>query len=159
MLTTVPVRKPNNQDFIRVHPDEAYRLSPAIIELKEDREVYLVPPAIAAQLPGECVPVTIYTGINRQGVVFLWPVKLPTPDGRQNEWHRTAQEAAERAMGAWLRVRANMDLGAYEMFEASSTIPDPIWPTASLKDLLKIGFRDKLVDSLDHAVIKRLRGE
>jgi hypothetical protein len=45
------------------------------------------------------------------------------------------------------------------MFEASSTIPDPIWPAASLTDLLKIGFRDKLVGSLDHPVIKKLRGE
>jgi hypothetical protein len=42
LLTTVPVRKPNRQDFVRVHSDAAYRLVPAaIIELKEDREVYL----------------------------------------------------------------------------------------------------------------------
>ena len=45
LLTTVPVRKPNRQDFVRVHPDPAYRLTPAaIIEVKEDREVYLVTP-------------------------------------------------------------------------------------------------------------------
>jgi len=45
LLTTVPVRKPNRQDFVRVHRDPAYRLTPAaIIELKEDREVYLVTP-------------------------------------------------------------------------------------------------------------------
>ena len=31
LLTTVPVRKPNRQDFVRVHPQEAYRLSPAAI--------------------------------------------------------------------------------------------------------------------------------
>ena len=155
----MPVRKPNNQDFIRVHPDEAYRLTSAIIELKDDREIYLVLPTVAAQLPGECVPVILYTGINRQSVVFLWPVKLPTPDGKTNEWHRSAAEAAERAMTCWLRVKADMALGAYAMYEASSTIPDPIWPTASLKDLLKIGFRDRLVDSLDHPVIRRLRGE
>ena len=42
LLTTVPVRKPKRQDFIRVHPDPTYRLTPAaIIELQEDREVYL----------------------------------------------------------------------------------------------------------------------
>jgi hypothetical protein len=52
-----------------------------------------------------------------------------------------------------------MALGAYAMFEASSAIPDPIWPEATFKDLLKIGFRDRLVDGLDHPVIKRLRGE
>jgi hypothetical protein len=45
ILNTVPVRKANKQDFVRVHRDEAYRLVPAaIIELKEDREVYLVTP-------------------------------------------------------------------------------------------------------------------
>jgi hypothetical protein len=159
LLTNVPVRKPNNQDFVRVHPDEAYRLTAAIIELKDDREVYLVLPHVAHQLPGECSPVVLHTAINRQGVTFLWPVKLPTPDGKVNEWHRSAAEAAVRAMKCWLRVKADMALGAYAMFEASSTIPEPIWPTATLKELLKIGFRDRLVDGLGHPVIKRLRGE
>ena len=159
LLTTVPVRKPNNQDFVRVHPDEAYRLTAAIIELKDDREVYLVLPHVAHQLPGECSPVVLYTAINRQGATFLWPVKLPRPDGKVNEWHRSAAEAAVRAMKCWLRAKADMALGAYAMFEASSTIPEPIWPTATLKELLKIGFRDRLVDSLEHPVIKRLRGE
>jgi hypothetical protein len=42
LITTIPVRKPSRQDFVRVHSDPAYRLSPAaIIELKDDREVYL----------------------------------------------------------------------------------------------------------------------
>jgi hypothetical protein len=159
LLTTVPVRKPNNQDFVRVHPDESYRLTSAIIELKDDRESYLVPPTLAHQLPGECSLVVLYTAINRQGVAFLWPVKLPQPDGKINEWHRSAAEAAERAMSCWLRVKADMALGAYAMYEAKSTIPDPIWPTATLKELLKIGFRDRLVDSLDHPVVKRLGGE
>ena len=131
LLTTVPVRKPNNQDFVRVHPDEAYRLPAAIIELKDDREVYLVLPHVAHQLPGECAPVILYTAINRQGVVFLWPVKLPAADGKILEWHRSAAEAAERAMDSWIRVKADMALGAYAMYEASSTVPDPIWPTAT----------------------------
>src|SRR5262245_25963289 len=56
LLTTVPVKKPNNQDFVRVHEDEAYRLTSAIIELKDDREVYLVLPLVAHQLPGEVSP-------------------------------------------------------------------------------------------------------
>ena len=52
LLTTVPVRKPNRQDFVRVHPDPAYRLTPAaIIEVKEDREVYLVHAGHGASAP------------------------------------------------------------------------------------------------------------
>jgi hypothetical protein len=41
LLTTVPVRKPGNQEFVRVHPDAEYRGPFAVIELKEDREYYL----------------------------------------------------------------------------------------------------------------------
>jgi len=117
-----------------------------------------VPPHVAHQTP-ESTPVLLHAAINRQGVTFLWPVKLPGPDGKINEWHRSAQEAAERAMTRWLFVRANMNLGAYEMIEATATIPDPVWPTATFKELLKIGFRESLIDSLDHPVLKRLRGE
>jgi len=105
LLTTVPVRKPNRQDFVRVHPDPKYRLTPAaIIEVKEDREIYLITPNMAQVLPGEFSTATLYLAINRQGVSFLWPVKLPNPDGKHNEWHRSAAEAAERAMGKWVRV-------------------------------------------------------
>ena len=43
LLTTVPVRKPNRQEFVRVHPNPHQRLTPvAIIQLKEDREVFSV---------------------------------------------------------------------------------------------------------------------
>src|SRR5262249_47735460 len=99
LFTTVPVRKPNKQDFVRVHPAEEYRLTPAAtIQLKEDHETYLVTPTMANELPGEFSPVTLFTAINRQGVLQIWPVKLPGPDGKHNEWHRSEGEAAERAM-------------------------------------------------------------
>jgi len=156
LLTTVPVRKPNKQDFVRVHP--SYHENFAVIDLKEDREIYLVTLPIAHELPGECLLVTLYTAINRQGVVHLWPVPLPASDGRVNEWHHSQAAAAERAMKRWIRVTANMSLGAYEMREASNTIPEPEWPDFTFKDLIRIGFRDRLVDRLDHPVIKRLRG-
>jgi hypothetical protein len=75
------------------------------------------------------------------------------------EWHRSAAEAAEVAMRRWVRVKANMSLGAYEIHEAASTIPDPEWPDVSFKELLRIAFRDRLVDRSDHPLIKRLRGQ
>ena len=71
LLTTVPVRKPNPQDFVRVHAGEDYRDDFALIELKDDRETYLVLPSIAREIPGEFFMATIRTAINRQGNVFL----------------------------------------------------------------------------------------
>lgn len=159
LLTTVPVRKPNRQDFVRVHSDLAFRLTPAaIIEVKEDREVYLVLPRIAQQLPGEFSVATLYVTINRQGTLHLWPVKLPTPEGRQNEWHRSAAEAAERAMKKWVRVTSSMSLGAYEIFEASGDLPEPVWPDFTFQEILKIAFRDRIVDRPDHPLVQRLQG-
>jgi hypothetical protein len=159
LLTTVPVRKPNRQDFVRVHPEPGYRLTPAaIIEVKEDREVYLVHPNMAQALPGEFSTVTLFTTINRQGTLHVWPIKLPTPDGRQNEWHRSAAEAAERAMKKWVRVTASMSLGAYEIFEASGDLPDPVWPDFSFEEILKIAFRTRVVDRVDHPLVQKLQG-
>ena len=159
LLTTVPVRKPNRQEFVRVHPDPAYRLTPAaIIEVKEDREVYLVMPDMAPILPGEFSTVTLLTTINRQGTLHIWPVKLPTPEGRQNEWHRSAAEAAERAMKKWVRVTSSMSLGAYEIFEAGGDLPEPVWPDYAFEEILKIAFRDRVVDRADHPLVQRLLG-
>jgi hypothetical protein len=148
LLTTVPVRKPGKQDYVRVHPHPDYRANVALLELKDDREVYLLTPAMAQELPGEFFMATLYVTINRQNVLFLWPM----------EWHRSAAEAAERAMTKWVRVQPNMSLGAYEIDIAGVTHSDPVWPEFTLQDLIPIAFRDRLVNRIDHPVVQRLRG-
>jgi hypothetical protein len=158
ILTTVPVRKPSPQDFVRVHPDPKYRENFPVVELKDDREEYIVGREVLNELSGEFVGKTLYTAINRQGTVFLWPVRLPSPEGKDMDWWRSGHEAAERATKVWLRIRANQNLGAYEMFEAQSDFGEPEWPNFSFAELLKIAFRGRLIRSVDHPVIKRLRG-
>jgi hypothetical protein len=157
-LRTVPVRKPNPQDFVRVHPSPDYRRPLLAIDLKDDREYFLVRPEIAGELVNETVAKTIYTAINRQGVVFLWPVTIPPPDGKDMEWWRSQREAADLAMAKWTRVKANMSLGAYEMSTAEGVMAEPVWPDVSFQELLRTAFRDRMITSLDHPVIKRLRG-
>jgi hypothetical protein len=159
LLTTVPVRKPSPQDFVRVHPDPAYRENFPIIELKDEREEYIVVADLVPELVGEFVTKTLFTAINRQGTVFFWPVRLPPPDGKNLDWWRSSREAAELAMKSWIRVRANMNLADYDIFQAESVIPDPEWPELGFWELIKIAFRDHLVDRIDHPVIRRLRGQ
>ena len=50
LIKTVPVKKPSKEWFVRTHPDPAYRLQTAVLELKEDRETYLVSPALWPEL-------------------------------------------------------------------------------------------------------------
>src|SRR5215831_2577043 len=159
LLTTVPVKRPSPQDFVRVHPATEFRENFAMVDLKDDREEYLVLPAILPELTSEVVYKTVFTAVNRQGVVFLWPVRLPAPDERRTEWPRSAREAAERAMTQWIRMKANMSLGAYEITVADSAMADPVWPKVPYAELVQIAFRGRIITTLDHAVIKRLRGQ
>jgi hypothetical protein len=158
LLLTIPVRKPSPQDFVRVHPDPEYRANFPILELKDEREEYIVTRELLPELVGEFVEKTLFTTINRQGVLFFWPVRLPGLDGKTNEWWRSAREAAEHATKNWVRMRANMSLGAYDVTRAENTLSEPEWPTENFWALIRIAFRDHLIQSMDHPVIRRLRG-
>jgi hypothetical protein len=160
-LLTVPVRKPDKSWFVRTHPDKAYRLQTPVIELKEEQETYLVAPDLWPELAAESTfsPKALFTAMNRQGVVFLWPVRMPGPDGKLDDWSRSALAAADLAARGWVRVAANMSLGAYDVFQATGRIPEPAWPDTPFKDLLRVAFKGKFVDSPDHPVLRKLRGE
>lgn len=160
LLTTIPIRKLHPQDFVRVHPDPAYRKQLALIERREEREMFLIPKPMAAELSGKSVTAMVYTAINRQGVLFFWPVRQPGEDGKILEWHRSLMEAAEKAMTKWIRVKANMSLGAYEIYEAQSPdLANPEWPDLAYNELLRIAFRaEGVISSADHPVVKKLRG-
>ncbi len=160
VITVVPVRKPDRQWFVRVHTDSAYRLDTAILELKDERESYLVAPSLRDNLLDELSYKAIFTAITRQGDVFLWPIPLPGADGRHNQWHRSQLAAAERARSRWIRMSANMSAKAYDLFEAASELSEPEWPDIGFQELLDIAFPpERRIDSLDHDVVKRLRGQ
>jgi hypothetical protein len=159
-LATVPVRRPNPQEFFRVHADPAWRLDTLILEVKADREVFLVAPELWAHLAAECKTVTLYATIDRRQVVTLWPVRLPDDLGRLDDWSRSAHDAAERATWNWVRLTANMGLGAYEIDIAKGAFGDPPWPAdVTFAVLLAIAFRGRMIDSLDHPAVRRLRGD
>jgi hypothetical protein len=158
LLTTIPARKPNAQDFVRVHPSPEYRENFAMIDLKDDREDYIVHPEILPELAGEAVYKTVFTAINRQRVLFLWPIRLPAPDDRKSEWIRSQREAAEIAMEKWVRMKANMSLGAYEIMAAESVMAAPEWPELPFNELVHIAYKERIITSIEHPVVKRLRG-
>lgn len=163
IVSTVPVRKPHSQEWFRVHPDEEYRGNFALIFLREENEHYLLAPPLFEPLRKETIPVTLYTVLNRTGVLFLWPAKL-SGSGHRNadSWNASAHEAAAAAMKRSVRMQSNMGLGAYEHSFSDNSTPenDPAWPELTFEELLRIAFVKTgcFVDNFDHPVIKMLRG-
>jgi len=158
-ITTVPVRKPNRQEFVRVHPDAAYRLDTAVVELKSERETYVVAPSLWPEVYGELIYKRLLATMTRQNVLILWPIRLPGEDGRIDQWNQSAMIAAERATECWVRVASDRHLGAYELFEAPADLPDPVWPDISFQEIFDIAFRGRQIDDINHPVLKQLRGE
>jgi hypothetical protein len=84
---------------------------------------------------------------------------LPGSDGKIDDWNRSALEAAAMAETQWVRVASNMALGAYEVFTASAEWHEPEWPDTPLKEILRVAFKGRVIESLDHPVLRQLRGE
>jgi hypothetical protein len=84
VLSMVPVKKPEKTWWIRTHSSPDYRLQTGLLELKEERETYLVDPALWPALAAEPAfgPRLLVTSLSRQGVVFLWPPS-PARTGRR----------------------------------------------------------------------------
>jgi hypothetical protein len=156
-LVTVPLSKPGRHDWFRVHPDHSFPT--AILDQKEQRESYVVTPQVAAAFPAEVVRKMLYLTVTRQGIVRLWPVRMPGDDGRLDPWNMAAHDAAERAKSQWVRISANMGLGAYDVHVAKADYGDPEWPTESFDEILKVAFKGRVISDPDHIVLRRLRGE
>ncbi len=145
LLTTVPVRKPNRQDFVRVHPDSSYVLDTMLLNLKEERETYLVAPSFRDEIPQELTHTRLALATNRQKVIFLWQMRLPDSSGKTDAWSMSALEAYEEAQRNWVRVSANMSLGAYEIYKPVGNLSDPEWPEESMDEIVRIAFRNAFI--------------
>lgn len=162
LLTTVPVRKPSAQSFIYVRPDDGWRLdSVALIEMKEDREYFLVDPELTPLIDSEWQPFTLVVYALRGNSVALWPVRLPGTDGKDNGWWESARSVIQQHAGKWIRVKANMEVGGYDVFQAQGDLAEPEWPDVSFPKLLEIAFDQckRRIDSEDHPILRKLRGE
>ena len=161
----IPLRKPSKESFIRVHPADEFRILTNVIELKEDRETYFVVPKLWPDLISEptFAPLLLVTAMSRPGnVPFVWPLRVPNGDKPLDDWGQSALNIAlNLATQSWVRVTSSRSLDAYEaaIAPASAAWGDPTWPGISFQEILRIAFKERVIDHLDHPVLRRLRGE
>lgn len=159
-ISTILVRKPNKQTYIRVNADPAWQLKTAVLELKDEGETYLVAKELWKELRNEITPKIIVSAITRQDSFFFWPIRLPNEDGYIDSWNRSAIECAKVAFTQWVRIQSEKDAQSYfpHIAENQDSFPEPVWPEDGFEKLLMIAFKDHYIDSKDHPVVKKLRG-
>ncbi len=159
ILSHIPIRKPNRQEFFRTHPEpESMWLGTGVFVDRLEKEVFFVTPQMRDALVGEIKPVLLITTITRQSVLLLWPLTLPADEIRRNTWFDSARDAAELAKTSWVRMPADMSLKAYRIYKAQGQLSEPVWPEKPLSEILQSAFRDRIVDSENHPVVRRVRG-
>lgn len=158
IVSTIPVRKPSAQEFFRVSPDPALSLVTTVYFDKSDMDkAYLVAPNMRGSLAEDARLTRLVVYATRRGATCIWPMALPTDDNA-SAWVDTRLEAVRRAKERWVRIRADMHLGAYRIYEAQGDIGEPAFPSKTLAELLEIGFKGRVIETEDHPIIKGLRG-
>lgn len=157
VLVHVSVRRPNVNEFVRTNPDPAMWFATSIY-IDAERETFFVAPNVRDSLIAGVKAVLLTPTIDQRGVFFIWPVALGDGSGRRNAWHETAREAAELAKAEWVKLVSDMSSGCYRIFRAKGKLKDPTFPAKSLEELLRIAFRDRVIDSEDHPAVRQALG-
>lgn len=156
-IVTVAVRKPDKHEWVRVH--DTARFDTAVLDAKVERETFLVDQSLWGELHSELTPKVLFLTVSRSGTPFVWPIRLPGPDGRLDPWNESAMRAALLARTKWVRVSSNMAAGSYDVHTTSHEIGMPEWPELSFEKVIEIAFKDRIISDRGHAYLRRLRGE
>src|SRR6516225_7818699 len=109
-IHNIPVDKPPAESWFRVCDVEDYVFDTYLLHIKNgaDRGVYQVGADLLPLLSGERLlkPTRLVLCIDRQGELRLWPLRLPGPDGREDDWMSSALAIAEQAKHQWVRLVA-----------------------------------------------------
>lgn len=163
ILTTVPVRRPGKNEFFRVRDDDDFVIDGYVLEHESemDRTMFWVAPDLRSALVEHLRKVRLFTCIDKRSNVFLWPAKLPTVDGSAaaRSWYLSGLRAAEEAKKLWVKITGNKSIGAYDVHVALGDLGDPQWYEHTFAELIELAFHDKVIDSMDHAVIREINGE
>ena len=155
--TIIPVDRPPKTAFFRVNPDPDFSFEAYIIEY--ERSKYMVFPEVAAQFPELVKPVRLVSCITRDGNPYLWPLRLPTEDGRGDNWATSAIEIAELAKDYWVRINASMSAGCYLAFKASGITVEPAFIDMDMETMLQKAFRDFVITDIEHPIAREMLGD
>lgn len=154
----VGVRKPHNDQPIRVHHDAVMSPSVYLMVRKSTGEPpMLVLPEVAKQVPDEptIAPYRLYLCKDSLGQVFYWPVKNTAST---SSWQKSAHQLAEHARERWIRITANVPNNRYEEAPCFAPPKEPDWPDASVYQLMEHAFGDDVIEYVQDGRITGLRG-
>jgi len=159
VYTSIPVKKrPGKQDYVRTRPSMEWQLVSVVVLEERTGHYYISDPELHDYLQVKLgFRALLKVAITRDGDLFLWVLKLPTTGAYYETWYQSALDIAVRAETKWVKLETEAE--NYNFTEGSGINVEPEWPDLSFAEILELAFKDRRIDSLDHPLLKRLRGE
>jgi hypothetical protein len=158
ILSAVSVRKPKNNEFIRVSTDPHNSLTTLVFEDKDEGETYLIAPGVRPlMIAGAAIKMLTLT-VNQMATPFIWPVPVDDEHTRKNAWNESARIAYHKAKAVWVKLVGDRAAGYYRIYVAEGDLPSPRWPERTFAELLQIAFHNRMIETDDHAIVKAMRG-
>lgn len=151
--------------WFRTHETAIFPGLPIYVEpSSEDMEKkpYYVIPDVEDELEGDegLVRHTGYLICTAAGKVLLLLVRDPDLDGSMHSATESKHDAAREAIGEWTRMSWDKDAMQYEISTAEWERKTVRWPDdVSEANVMRQAFGKQIIDSWDHEILKRARGE
>jgi predicted DNA-binding protein (MmcQ/YjbR family) len=155
IFSCMSVRKPKNNEFVMVKPDNT--LTTIVWEDKEG-ETYFVTPEIRPLLIAGTATKMLTLAVNQAGAPFIWKVPVDDEFSRKNNWNESARAAYHQAKTNWVKLVGDRAAGQYRIYIAEGELPPPRWPDKPFAELLALAFNNRKIDREDHPIIKAMRG-
>jgi hypothetical protein len=154
------LRKPNDQEFFCTSPRKNHRLVVGSITDKQDMgKLYIVPSVLLEEVrtkfPKAVRGVELVLAQTLAGAWLVWPV--PLAEDRGGKWNSTQRAGSEQGKTRWTNMTSGR--GQYDVITVNN--PKAVdWDSVPpFRDVLEQACSERLVDSLEHALLRKLRGE
>jgi hypothetical protein len=129
-------------------------------EVDMDVETYVVTDQVRPLIADEVKLMQVFTAVNKLGAVFLWAVQLPTDcDKRIRQIAEAKLRAAEEAKSKWVAMKWSGPHGAHLTKVAQGDLGEPLWGAEDFQQLIYTAFDGRVIDSIDHPIVRELNGE
>ena len=154
------LRAPNDQEFFRTSPRENHHLVVGSIADKQDMgKVYIVSGVLLEEVklkfPKAVRAVELVLTQILVGASLVWPV--PLAEDRGGKWNSTQRAACAQGKTRWTNKTSGR--GEYDILPVDN--PKVVdWDSfPPFRDILRQAASERLIDSLEHPLLKKLRGE
>jgi hypothetical protein len=156
-LGSIEVRKPKKSEWFRAHPKMIAEIF--VIKRESTGDFYAVDPGLAGELADEIREAYLVACVSDEGALFLWPILKTKSDGSGIQLFESDLEDLSLSRAKWIRRQWSFGSKSYKVDEAD-TDKVPEWPeTEDIAEWVSRAFRGRLIDDLNHQLVRRLRGE